>query len=190
MCVECAADAGEHCPECFECFTDVDPCEDDCGYCVDCCQCEDTAVLSGTVASFGSENDDIVISLTLQGEDSPAYTTTVKGNNANYVIPEVVFGTYTVTVSKADHVTKEYTVDIYNPEMLLDLEIYQYGDVDSNGRIDLDDVVALLRHVSRAQVIRDPYQLAAGEIVDDGALNLDDVVKLLRYVSRAIPELK
>ncbi len=64
------------------------------------------------------------------------------------------------------------------------------GDVTGDGQINLDDVVKLLRHVSKADIITDSKLLAAGEIVEDGVLNLDDVVRLLRYVSKAIPSLR
>ena len=63
------------------------------------------------------------------------------------------------------------------------------GDVNIDGYINLDDVIKLLRHISKAEIITDPEALSAGETVIDGVLNLDDVVKLLRYVSRAIPNL-
>ncbi len=64
------------------------------------------------------------------------------------------------------------------------------GDVNLDGYINLDDVIKLLRHISKAEIITDPKEISAGEIVIDGILNLDDVVKLLRYVSKAIPDLK
>ena len=55
--------------------------------------------------------------------------------------------------------------------------------------VNLDDVVMLLRHVSKAVTITDSNALAAGEVTGDGIVNLDDVIKLLRYVSKAIPDL-
>jgi len=65
-----------------------------------------------------------------------------------------------------------------------------YGDIDDDGEINMDDVIKLLRHVSKAQVVTDPKLLAAGEIIEDGQLNMDDVIRLLRFVSKAIPNLK
>ena len=67
---------------------------------------------------------------------------------------------------------------------------FMLGDVNDDGKVNLDDVIKLLRHVSKADIITDSKLLAAGEIVEDGKLNLDDVVKLLRYVSKAIPSLR
>jgi len=67
---------------------------------------------------------------------------------------------------------------------------YIIGDVNLDGEINMDDVIKLLRHVSKAEVITDSQALAAGEIIEDGQLNMDDVIRLLRYVSKAIPDLK
>ena len=67
---------------------------------------------------------------------------------------------------------------------------YTLGDISDDGKIDLDDVVTLLRHVSKANVITDPRIISACDIDGNGAVNLDDVVRLLRFVSKAIPSLR
>ena len=68
--------------------------------------------------------------------------------------------------------------------------VISYGDVSNDGIINLDDVVTLLRHVSKAAELTDHAVLAASDVTKDGKINLDDVVKLLRYVSKAIPDLE
>jgi len=73
--------------------------------------------------------------------------------------------------------------------ILIDISVI-YGDVNLSGEINMDDVIMLLRHISKASVITNSESLSAGEIVDDGELNMDDVIRLLRFVSKAIPELK
>ena len=93
-------------------------------------------------------------------------------------------------VSKADHITCEYTVVVGKGSVIQDVKLYRIGDVTLDGMINLDDVVTLLRHVSKAVVLTDENSIAAGNIIDNGTLNLDDVVKLLRYVSKAIPSLR
>ncbi len=69
-------------------------------------------------------------------------------------------------------------------------EFYLLGDVNGDGKVNLDDVVKLLRHVSNAETITDSKALAAAEIVLDGVLDMNDVVHLLRYVSKAVPSLR
>ncbi len=67
---------------------------------------------------------------------------------------------------------------------------YTLGDINDDGEINLDDVVSLLRHVSKASVITDPRIVSACDVDGNGVVNLDDVVRLLRFVSKAIPSLR
>ena len=54
------------------------------------------------------------------------------------------------------------------------------GDLDSNGKVDVDDVVKLLLHVTM------PHQFqiyAEADFTGDGKTNVDDVVRLLLHVT-------
>lgn len=63
------------------------------------------------------------------------------------------------------------------------------GDVDKDGDVDMDDVVALMSHVLSDVIITDQVALGNGEVTNDTNLNMDDVVKLMRYVLSDIPNL-
>lgn len=63
------------------------------------------------------------------------------------------------------------------------------GDVNLDGKVDMDDVVALMQHVLKAELITDATGLANGEVTNDADLNMDDVVKLMQYVLKAIDSL-
>ncbi len=65
-----------------------------------------------------------------------------------------------------------------------------YGDIDGDNKINMNDVVMMLRHVTKAIIITDSKAIAACDIVEDGVINMDDVIRLLRFVSKAIPNLK
>ena len=69
-------------------------------------------------------------------------------------------------------------------------ETYLKGDVNQDSEVNMDDVVALLNHVVKADIITDSASLAAGEVTNDTELNMDDVVKLLNYVVKAIDSLE
>ena len=75
----------------------------------------------------------------------------------------------------------------YKTSIFKDAEI---GDINADGKIDLDDVIVLLRHISKSAIITDPKVLEFCDIVDDGFIDMDDVIRLLRYVSKAIPSLR
>ena len=63
------------------------------------------------------------------------------------------------------------------------------GDVNLDEEVDMDDVVALMQHVLRAELITDSTALANGEVTSDAVLDMDDVVKLMQYVLKAIDTL-
>ena len=63
------------------------------------------------------------------------------------------------------------------------------GDVNLDGVVDMDDVVALMRHVLAAEIITDVTSLANGEVTGNDSLDMDDVVKLMQYVLKTIDSL-
>lgn len=67
--------------------------------------------------------------------------------------------------------------------------VSELGDVTGDGSVDMDDVVALLRHILKVEIITDSSALSAGEVTGDTTLDMDDVVEILRYVLKAISSL-
>ena len=63
------------------------------------------------------------------------------------------------------------------------------GDVTLDGVVDMDDAVALMQHVLKAELITDATALANGEVTNDTELDMDDAVKLMQYVLKAIDSL-
>jgi len=84
----------------------------------------------------------------------------------------------------------EETDTVIDEGSKIDPSAVMYGDLTADEKINMDDVIKLLRHVSKAEVITDSSILVAGEIIEDGQLNMDDVIRLLRFVSKAISSLK
>ena len=77
-----------------------------------------------------------------------------------------------------------------NGECTLDLELWLYGDGELDGDVDMDDVVAFMRHTLKADVITDSVSLSTGEVTGDDIINMDDVVKVMQYVLKAIDSLE
>lgn len=61
------------------------------------------------------------------------------------------------------------------------------GDVNLDGTVDMDDVIALLCHVMKVdgEIITDATSLAMGEVTGNTSLDMDDVIKILQYVMKA-----
>ena len=68
--------------------------------------------LSGKVNSFGSATDSVTLQLIAAGKTTPDCEVVVTGNSADYSIDFFTAGTYTFRISKAKHVSREYTVVI------------------------------------------------------------------------------
>lgn len=90
-------------------------------------------------------NKDLVNS----GSSAAAYDTTVKGNSASYTISGITPGTYTMKVSKKNHVTREYTMTVTTGTKTQNAEIRLLGDLNGDGRVNAMDCTRLLTHVNK-----------------------------------------
>ena len=141
------------------------------------------AVLSGNVTSFGDSTQKITIKLTKQGESSAAHTTTVTGNSTSYSITGVAAGTYTLTVSKENHVTREYTVTIGSENVTQDVKIHLLGDINGDGRVNTSDVGKANAHAKKTSLLTG-YELACADVNGDGRVNTSDVGKLNAHAKK------
>ena len=141
--------------------------------------------LRGQVVSFHDDSD-VTVALFADGSAQPQYTTTVPaGENSGgkytavYDIPGVAAGTYTVQVSKKNHVTREYTVTVGGDTKTQNAEIWLRGDVNGDGKVNKNDAIHLLKHVMLPAV----YKInQSGDMNGDGKMNKDDAIHLLKHV--------
>ena len=99
--------------------------------------------LSGTITSYLSNTD--MITVQLQQDDSVKYSATATGNTASYSIEGAANGSYTLRVSKKDHVTREYTVNVTD-DTTQDVKICPIGDCDLNGKVQAADAMKAYKH--------------------------------------------
>ena len=143
--------------------------------------------VSGTVTGFGSDTDEITVALFAEGSETAAYTAKVKGNTGAYAIEGVAEGTYTLTVSKPNHVTREYTVTVEGEDTVVDAKLQPVGDVTGDGKVNIMDVAKLYAHVKGASILTDEYTLACGDVNTDQRVNIMDVVRLYAHVKGMSP---
>ena len=133
--------------------------------------------LSGTVKRFGSTTDPVTVQLFKSGSSAAAYSTTVKGNSASYTISGVASGTYTMKVSKKNHVTRAYSVTVTTGTKTQNAEIRLLGDVNGDGRINTSDVGKANMHAKNKKLLTG-YEFACADINGDGRINTSDVGKI------------
>ena len=147
----------------------------------------------GQVVSF-HDGSDVTVALFADGSAQPQYTTTVPAGEksggkytAVYDIPSVAAGTYTVQVSKKNHVTREYTVTVGGDVKTLNTEIWLLGDVNGDGRVNAMDCTRLLMHVNRSMLLTDAYALKCADVNGDSRVNAMDCTRLLTHVNKTQP---
>ena len=141
--------------------------------------------VSGTITSYGSDSENVTVTLIETGLPEPAYETIVF-NSATYSSATVPAGTYTLKVMKKGHApfTKEITIGDSN--VTENVTIYLIGDVNGDGAITADDLTALARHVAKISIITDTAALARCDVTKDGSVTADDLTMLARYVAKII----
>ena len=133
--------------------------------------------VSGTVTSFGKESEQTTIQLFPSGSDTPAFSVTLTGTHAMYSFEGVKAGTYTMKVSKANHVTREYTVVVGNSSIPLDAKIHLKGDITGDGRINIMDVNRANLHFKK-KITLTGYEFDCANITGDTQVNIMDVNRL------------
>ena len=140
--------------------------------------------LEGTVTSFGNAEDEVALELFEAGSDTACQSVTVSGNTAAYSLSNVAQGTYTLRVSKKNHVTRVYELntDAAVPEIKLCL----IGDVTGDGRINVADTSKVYSYVKGTAPLTD-YAFACGDVDGNGKINVADTSKVYGHVKGTKP---
>ena len=135
------------------------------------------ATVSGAVVT-GAEGD-VTIELIADGEVVASVTAT--GKEGAYSIVDVAAGTYTLKVSQANHVEREYTITVADEDLTQDVKIHLIGDIDGNGKVNTGDVAKLNAHLKGTNKLTDEYQIKCAN-VNGGSLNMGDTAALYGHI--------
>lgn len=136
--------------------------------------------VSGTVKSYGGASEVVTVTLTKQGETTPAFTDTLTGNSAAYKFENVPAGEYTLKVMKKGHVTREYAIAVASDPVMQDVKICLLGDVDGNGSVNMVDYIKVRQHAQSVSFLTD-YALACADVNGDGNVNMVDYIKVRQH---------
>lgn len=142
----------------------------------------------GTVTSHTDEtrlSDPLTLTLKLKSDGSAVSSQEGTGNSYDYSFSGVAAGTYLLEVSKANHVTRTFEIEVDGQgEVKTDAKIFLLGDVNQNGTVNIVDVSRLLKHVNHSELLDD---LTPGYINSDSNVNIVDVSRLLKHVNKTEP---
>lgn len=79
--------------------------------------------VSGNITSFVSGSDPITVTLIPEGQSEALYSQTITGNLTNYHFTNVPVGTYTLKVSKSNHLTFEECVTVTDADVTKAVEL-------------------------------------------------------------------
>ncbi len=132
---------------------------------------------SGTVTSFGTAGTNLNLQLIPSGSQEPVFEADTDKNNGNFSFSGVEAGTYTVKVSKENHVTREYEVTIGNEPVNLDVKLHLVGDITGDGQINIMDVNRANLHFKK-KITLTGYEFDCANITGDTQVNIMDVNRM------------
>ena len=145
------------------------------------------SIVSGTVKSYGSASEAVTVTLTKQGETSPAFTDTLTGASGsvpysqNYSFATVPAGTYTLKVEKTGHAPFTKGITVGNSNVTENVTIYLIGDVNKDGVINGQDLQRLYEHI-KGEKLLSVEALPLGDVNGDGAVNGQDLQRLYEHI--------
>lgn len=147
----------------------------------------------GQVVSF-HDGSDVTVSLFADGSAQPQYTVAVPAGEksggkytAVYDIPEVAPGTYTMQVSKKNHVTREYIIDVGTENVTQNVKIHLLGDINGDGSVDMKDWGRMRSHINETNMLTDDYALACADVIKDGKVDMKDWGRMRSHINEANP---
>ena len=146
----------------------------------------------GEIISYLSD-DDITLSLLADGNAAPVYQAVVSSGtkdssgkySASYFIEGVEAGTYTLRISKKNHVTREYTVTIGDDSLIQDVVINPVGDINGDGKITFVDVSRANLHY-RGKALLTGYELLCADLDGNGKVSFVEVSRLNLHYRKKI----
>ena len=137
---------------------------------------------SNTITGNITASDDVEtvsIQLIEAGSSEPAYEAF---GRETYAFEGVANGRYTMVVSKKNHVSRSYEIDVADGKITLDVKLHLVGDVTGDGRVNVGDTARVYSHVKTTAQITDEYLLKVADVSGDGRINVGDTAKIYSHV--------
>ena len=147
------------------------------------CWAEGTGrTVSGTITTFLDGTDAVTVTLTREGDSSPSYAKVVYGNSATYTFDSVAEGTYIMTVSKKNHVTRTEKVVVGATTVTKNMKVHPTGDINGDGKITTLDYMKVNAYVKGAVTLTEYEMKCADVIGTDGKVTTADAMRINAHV--------
>ena len=120
------------------------------------------------LAIYDSESSNLIIKKTV--------------SNKEFEFSDLQPGSYLLTVSNPGRPMRSYSVRIGSQNENLTVSLCQFGDLNSDGKINLGDVARIYSHIRNTGAIADPYSLQCADLDQNDKLNLGDVARCYALV--------
>lgn len=138
-----------------------------------------TFTVTGNITSYGNSGDSVTIKLFDAGENVIASCVTT---NDTYSL-NATSGNYTLVVSKANHVTRKYEINVGTTAISQDVKICLLGDVTGDGNVNTRDWNRVYAHVNETSLLSD-YALKCGDVIgNDGKVTSRDWNRLYAHIN-------
>ena len=138
--------------------------------------------VSGTITTFIDDTDAVTVTLTREGDSSPSYAKVVYGNSAAYKFDSVAEGTYIMSVSKKNHVTRTEKVVVGATTVTKNMKVHPTGDINGDGKITTLDYMKVNAYV-KGTVTLTEYELKCADVIGtDGKVTTADAMRINAHV--------
>lgn len=139
--------------------------------------------INGIINSFGDIGDTVTVKL-LQGT---AEINSMQTASGSYHFADVAAGTYTLEISKPNHVTRTYKIVLNDTDVTQDVTIYLFGDLHVDGVVTASDALMALQ-AATGKITLTEEQQAAADVNGDESVAAGDALLILQYATRKIAQ--
>lgn len=141
---------------------------------------EELSIVSGTVVSYGATNGDVTVKLMQNGAEVVSAVTTKGIYELMVVAPE---GVYQLVISKKDHATRIYEFELSGENLIQDVKIHLFGDINGDGLLNIMDVNRANAHAKKRSTLTG-YDFTCADINGDGTINIMDVNRMNAHAKK------